>query len=66
MDITNSSVLYRTGKEYYSGKVLKVFFLLRHKFECLAAVKSCFRTREDADQQERFCFLLTIKLEKMK
>jgi hypothetical protein len=28
--------------------------LLRKELECLAAVKLCFRTREDADQRKRF------------
>ncbi len=55
MDITNSIVLYRTGIDQYSGKIFKKMVpLLRHEIECLAAVKSCFRTRENADQRERF------------
>ena len=67
MDITNSIVLYITGIDHYSGKILKkTVLVLHHEIECLAAVKSCFRSRENADQRERFFFLLTTNLEKMK
>jgi hypothetical protein len=53
----NSIVLYRTGIDQYSGKIFKkTVLLLCHEIECLAAVKSCFRARDNADQRERFLF----------